>query len=149
MRPTTHPMLGMHLSSPSGPSRVAVRFGLVAMLFMLASACASGPPSVTDPAIAQKLDLRLRTALSKTGWSEDLGDYIRVVVRMTRKETPDDRLALEAIGRVGSYLGSIVTMTLAPGRVVDLAALSKVEFVELEMPNVPMPPPPPGEVSEQ
>jgi hypothetical protein len=76
------------------------------------------------------------------GWSEELGSYVRVIVRMSRQETPEDREALEVVGVIGSYLGNIVTLTLAPDRIPDLARLPEVEFVELDTPNVPMPIPP-------
>jgi hypothetical protein len=103
--------------------------------------CAGAAPRIDDPAIARKMDLRLRTALEGAGWSEDLGDYIRLIVRMEREERAEDREALDAIGHIGSWNGHILTFTVAPDRVVDLASYSQVAFIELSMPNVPAPPP--------
>lgn len=123
--------------------------GPAALAALLLSGCASGAPSLDDPGIAKKLDLRLRTALQGSGWSESLGAYIRVAVRMKRKETEEDRQALEAIGHVGAWLGKIVTLTLSPQKVVELATLPQVEYIELETPNVPMPVPPPPERPER
>lgn len=114
---------------------------------LVATGCAAGPPSIQDPSISRKLDLRLRMALQGKGWSEELGSYVRVIVRMSGKETPEDRQALEGVGVIGSYLGNIVTLTLAPDRIPDLARLPAVEYVELDTPNVPMPIPPSEEWS--
>ena len=118
---------------------------LIIALVTLTTACAGGQPSVDDPRISRKIDLRLRTALSQAGWSEELGEYVRVIVRMNRDDNPEDRQAISELGAIGSWSGQILTLTIAPDRVVSLASHRHVEYVELSMRNVPMPVPPPVE----
>ena len=138
-----------HATPPPCHRRIAGHFPgagiLIFALVTLAAACAGGQPSVDDPEISRKIDLRLRTALSQAGWSEELGEYVRVIVRMDRDDNPEDRQAISELGAIGSWSGRILTLTIAPDRVVSLASQRHVEFVELSMRNVPMPVPPPVE----
>lgn len=105
--------------------------------------CASSAPSIDNQAIRRKLDLRLQMALGSRGVSEQLGNYMRVIVRLEAAATDEDRQMLSQLGSVGSVIGPVVTLTLKPERVVEVAALPQVKLVEFDARNVPMPTPPP------
>lgn len=113
------------------------------LLGLIVIGCASSAPSIDDRAIRRKLDLRLQMALGGHGVGEPLGEYMRVIVRLNGAGTDEDREMLGQFGSVGSIVGPIVTLTLKPGRVVEVAALSRVRLVEFDAGNVPMPSPPP------
>ncbi len=115
-------------------------------LLVLASACSRGP-SVNQPGIARKMDLRLRLALG--GQSENPGDWIRVTVRLKSDPLPEDRPMLARYGHVGAILGPIATLTIRPERVIPLAQEKRVFFIELESFNVPNPEPPPSRENRQ
>lgn len=74
---------------------------------------------------------------------EELGEYIRVIVRLTGTGTEEDREELGQYGAVGAIIGPVVTLTLKPERVVEVAALPCVKLIEFDARNVPMPTPPP------
>jgi hypothetical protein len=73
---------------------------------------------------------------------EPLGEYIRVLVRLSDSGTDEDREALNLIGTVGSMVGPVVTLTLKPEQVVQVAALDRVKSIEYDARNVPTPIPP-------
>jgi len=121
-------------------------------LLLLVAACAAGPPGLKQQRIRNKLDLRLQTALGGSSVGETLGEYIRVLVRLESEGTAEDLTLLNTLGATSPFNGAITTMTLEPARVIDLAALERVAFIELQSPNAPkpdLPPPPPsaGDIS--
>ena len=120
---------------------------VLAALLIMTGGCAAGMPSIDQPRIRNKLDLRLQSALGGKNVGEVLGEYIQVSVRMKSEGTQEDLDQLTALGVPGQFLGPIITMILEPSKVVDVAALDRVTFIELAVRNVPNPqiPPPPSE----
>ncbi len=135
------------VTQPSGQSqrkslRILIGLSLLAFIVSLAIGCAAGTPSIEDEIIKRKFDLRLRMALGGYGTGEPLGDHVRVNIHMRRSVTDEDRQELGRFGTIGSVIGPIVTLTLRPERLVQVAALSRVRFIEFDAGNVPMPIPP-------
>jgi hypothetical protein len=131
-------------------ARRRFRPGLIVLgltLAILAAGCAAGAPSLNQPRIRNKLDLRLQSALGGSAVGETLGEYIRVLVRLESDGTEEDLTLLNQIGTVSPFNGAITTMTVEPSRIIDLAVLERVTFIELQSPNAPkpdLPPPPPA-----
>ncbi len=100
-------------------------------------------PSIDQSRIRNKLDLRLQSALGGKIVGEVLGEYIQVSIRMESAGTPEDLDQLTALGVPGEFLGPIITMNIRPSRIVDVAALDRVTFIELAVRNVPNPQIPP------
>jgi len=113
------------------------------LLALIIAGCAARAPSIDDANIRKKLDLRLQMALEGRGVGEPLGEYIRVIVRLKETGTDEDRQALSQFGVVGAIIGPVVTLTLKPEHIVQVAALSRVKAIEFDASNVPMPTPPP------
>ena len=131
---------------PRMPDGNAVLGPALAILLIAAAGCAAKLPSIDRPQIRNKLDLRLQSALGGRNVGEVLGEYIQVSVRMKTEGTPEDVSQLSTLGVPGEFRGRIVTLILEPSKVVDVAALDRVEFIELAARNVPrptIPPPPP------
>lgn len=116
---------------------------ILVSLCLIETGCAAKIPSLDQPRIRNKLELRLQSALGVTGVGEALGDYIRVSVRMKSVGTDEDLAMLNQIGVAGAFLGPVTTLTVEPSKVVEVAALDRVVFIELEAKNVPKPTPPP------
>ena len=117
-------------------------FSLILIFVFMALGCAASAPDIENKTIQRKFDLRLRMALGGHGTGEPLGDYVRVNIRMRSSVTDEDRQELGRFGTIGSVTGPVVTMTLRPERLVQVAALSRVRFIEFDAGNVPMPIPP-------
>ncbi len=119
--------------------------GLMLVTFCsMEAGCAASKPSLDQPRLRNKLELRLQSALGVMGVGEALGDYIRVSVRMKSEGTDEDLAMLNQFGVAGAFLGSITTLTIEPSKIVEVAALDRVVFIELESKNVPKPTPPPS-----
>ncbi len=119
-----------------------VRFVLMAVIVLMATACASSAPSIDDNKIKRKFDLRLLMALGGHLTGEPLGEYVRVNIRMRSSINDEDRQELGTFGTIGAVIGPVVTLTIRPERLVHVAALSRVAFIEFDAGNVPMPIPP-------
>ena len=117
---------------------------VLAALLIMTAGCAAGMPSINQPKIRNKLDLRLQSALGGKNVGEVLGEYIQVSVRLKSPGTQEDLDQLSALGVPGRFLGPIVTMNIMPSRVVEVAALPRVTFIELAVRNVPNPQIPPS-----
>lgn len=118
--------------------------GLMLVTFCsMEAGCAASAPSLDQPRIRNKLDLRLQSAFGVMGVGEALGDYIRVSVRMKSEGTDEDLAMLNQFGVAGAFLGPVTTLTIEPSKLVEVAALDRVVFIELESTNVPKPTPPP------
>ena len=116
---------------------------VIMLLALIIAGCAARAPRIEDANIRRKLDLRLQMALEGSGVGESLGEYIRVIIRLKETGTDEDRQALSQFGAVGAMLGPVVTLTLKPEYVVQVAALPRVKAIEFDANNVPMPTPPP------
>ncbi len=120
---------------------------LLVIIIGTLSGCAARSPSLDQRHIRSKLDLRLQTALGGKAIGETLGDYIRVLVKLASPGTGEDLSALNRFGTASPFNGAITTMIIEPARIIDIAALDRVVFIELQSPNVPkpnLPPPPPA-----
>ena len=135
----TAPVLKQSLKRLSGNP---VRFVLVAVIVLMAAGCASSAPSIEDDGIKRKFDLRLQMALGGHLTGEPLGEFVRVNIRMRSSLNDEDREELDRFGIIGSVIGPVVTLTIRPERLVQVAALSRVAFIEFDAGNVPMPIPP-------
>ena len=136
---TAAPVLNQSLKILSGNP---VRFVLMAVIVLMATGCASSTPGINDEGIKRKFDLRLQMALGGHLTGEPLGEYVRVIIRMKSSVNDEDRQELDSFGIIGSVIGPIVTLTIRPERLVHVAALSRVTFIEFDAGNVPMPIPP-------
>ncbi|MCK4772463.1 MAG: hypothetical protein KAT18_06035 [Candidatus Latescibacteria bacterium] len=144
MQPTSlSRFLRLSPSAPANLHRYTATLLAFAFVVLTAAGCASSAPSIDDSSIRRKLDLRLQMALGGQGLGEELGEYIRVIVRLTGTGTEEDREELGQYGAVGAIIGPVVTLTLKPERVVEVAALPRVKLIEFDARNVPMPTPPP------
>ena len=119
-----------------------VRFVLMAVIVLMATGCASSAPGIEDKGIKRKFDLRLQMALGGHLTGEPLGEYVRVNIRMRNSVTDEDRQELDMFGTIGAVIGPVVTLTIRPERLVQVAAISRVVFIEFDAGNVPMPIPP-------
>ena len=119
-----------------------VRFVLMAVLVLMATGCASSVPRIDDKGIKRKFDLRLQMALGGHLTGEPLGEYVRVTIRMRSSINDEDRQELDTFGTIGAVIGPVVTLTIRPERLVHVAALTRVVFIEFDAGNVPMPIPP-------
>ena len=135
----TAPVLNQSLKRLSGNP---VRFVLVAVIVLMAAGCASSAPSIEDDGIKRKFDLRLQMALGGHLTGEPLGEFVRVNIRMRSSLNDEDREELDRFGTIGAVIGPVVTLTIRPERLVHVAALSRVAFIEFDAGNVPMPIPP-------
>lgn len=136
---TTAPDLNQSLKRLYGNP---VRFVLMAVIVLMATGCASSVPSIEDRGILRKFDLRLQMALGGHLTGEPLGEYVRVTIRMRSSINDEDRQELDTFGTIGAVIGPFVTLTIRPERLVHVAALSQVTFIEFDAGNVPMPIPP-------
>jgi hypothetical protein len=136
---TVAPALNQSLNRLSGNP---VRFVLMAVIVFMATGCASSAPGIEDKGIKRKFDLRLQMALGGHLTGEPLGEYVRVIIRMRSSVNDEDRQELDSFGTIGSVIGPVVTLTIRPERLVQVAALSRVTFIEFDAGNVPMPIPP-------
>lgn len=136
---TTAPELNQSLKRLYGNP---VRFVLMAVIVLMATACASSAPTIEDRGIKRKFDLRLQMALGGHLTGEPLGEYVRVTIRMRSSINDEDRQELDMFGTIGAVIGPFVTLTIRPERLVHVAALSRVVFIEFDAGNVPMPIPP-------
>lgn len=144
MRPTSlSRFLRLPPSAPADLHRYTATLLAFAFVVLTTAGCASSAPSLDDSSIRRKLDLRLQMALGGQGLGEELGEYIRIIVRLTGTGTEEDRETLGQYGAVGAIIGPVVTLTLKPERVVEVAALPRVKLIEFDARNVPMPTPPP------
>ncbi len=119
---------------------------VVAALLIMVAGCAASAPSIDQARIRNKLDLRLQGALGGRNLGETLGEFIQVSVRMESAGTPEDLSQLALYGVPGQFLGRITTLIIEPSKIIDVAALDRVVFLELSARNVPnpmIPPPPP------
>ncbi len=119
---------------------------VVAVLLIMVAGCAASAPSIDQARIRNKLDLRLQGALGGRNIGETLGEFIQVSVRMKSEGTPEDLSQLALYGVPGQFLGRITTLIIEPSKIIDVAALDRVVFLELAARNVPnptIPPPPP------
>ncbi len=121
----------------------AVLGAVLAALLITTGGCAAKMPSIDQSRIRNKLDLRLQSALGGKIVGEVLGEYIQVSIRMESAGTQEDLDQLTALGVPGEFLGPIITMNIRPSRIVDVAALDRVTFIELAVRNVPNPQIPP------
>jgi len=131
-------------------SRMSQGPGLVvAVLLIMVAGCAASAPSIDQAQIRNKLDIRLQGALGGMNIGEVLGEFIQVSVRMKSEGTLEDVSQLALYGVPGQFLGRITTLILKPSKVVEVAALDRVVFLELAARNVPrpstLPPPPPSD----
>lgn len=148
-------MLMLHASIPGLPIPSLIKGGSFAAILVVSftltiAGCAVKKPLLEQPKIKNKLDLRLQSALGGKGMGEEIGDYIRVIVRLKTDGTREDLTILNRYGVATPFLGAVTTMTLEPSKVVQVAALKQVVFIELDSINVPKPvppPPPAGEMS--
>jgi len=136
---TAEPVLNKSLKRLS---EKPVRFVLVAVMVLMAAGCAASVPNIEDNGIKRKFDLRLQMALGGHLTGEPLGEYVRVIIRMRSSVTDEDRQELDMFGTIGSAIGPVVTFIVRPERLVQVAALSRVFFIEFDAGNVPMPIPP-------
>ena len=125
------------------PRRTALSGLVLAALLISIAGCAAKMPSIEQPRIRNKLDLRLQSALGGRNVGEVLGEYIQVSVRMKSAGTREDLEQLTALGVPGAFRGPIITMNIIPAQIVNLAALDRVTFIELAVRNVPNPRVPP------
>ncbi|MFC1499475.1 hypothetical protein ACFL6T_00475 [Candidatus Zixiibacteriota bacterium] len=119
---------------------------IIAVVLIMVAGCAASAPSLDQARIRNKLDLRLQGALGGRSIGETLGEFIQVSVRMKSEGLPEDLSLLALHGVPGQFLGSVTTLILRPSKIIDVAALSRVAFIELAARNVPnptIPPPPP------
>ncbi len=137
------------MSRMSRMSRSNTIHGLVvAALLIMIAGCAASAPSIDQARIRNKLDLRLQGALGGRNIGETLGEFIQVSVRMQSAGTAEDLSQLALYGVPGQFLGSITTLIIEPSKIIDVAALDRVVFLELAVRNVPnpaIPPPPPAD----
>lgn len=98
----------------------------------------------SDPIIQEKLSINLRTAIMGYGPHAPLGKYIQVSLLLNRNCTKDDMEAISQYGIVGTVAGSVVTVTLRKKRLYQLAYLSQVRHIQLDINNIhnPREPPP-------
>lgn len=127
----------------------AVLGPVLALLLLAGAGCAAKIPSIDQARIRDKLDLRLQSALGGRNMGEVLGEYIQVSVRMKKLPTDEDMSQLATWGVPGESRGPIVTLILEPSKVVEVAALDQVDYIELAARNAPAPtippqPPPAG-----
>jgi hypothetical protein len=126
------------------PHGTAIAGLILAALLITIAGCAGRMPSIEQPRIRNKLDLRLQSALGGRNVGEVLGEYIQVSVRLKSAGTQEDLDQLTALGVPGQFRGPIITMNIAPSKIVDLADLDRVTFIELAARNVPNPSIPPS-----
>ncbi|MFC1559423.1 hypothetical protein ACFL39_02420 [Gemmatimonadota bacterium] len=108
---------------------------VVAALLIMVAGCAASAPSIDQEKIRNKLDLRLQGALGGRHIGEALGEFIQVSV---------SQLALHGVP--GQFVGRVTTLIIEPSKVIEVAALDRVVFMEMTARNVPnptIPPPPP------
>lgn len=123
-------------------------FLVVAALLIMVAGCAASAPSLDQARIRNKLDLRLQGALGGRHIGETLGEFIQVSVRMESAGTSEDLSQLALYGVPGQFMGPITTLIIEPSKIIDVAALDRVVFLELAARNVPnptIPPPPPAD----
>ncbi len=121
---------------------------VVAALLIMIAGCAASAPSIDQARIRNKLDLRLQGALGGRNIGETLGEFIQVSVRMQSAGTLEDISQLALYGVPGQFLGSITTLIIEPSKIINVAAIDRVVFLELAARNVPnptIPPPPPAD----
>lgn len=120
---------------------------------LLLTACASGPPSVEQGRVKNKLDLRLRQAFYAEEQLIELGEFVRVVVRTREVITPDFEEAISAYGEPLQALDRFVAVVTTPDRIPWIAVMEEVTFIELDLadsapPKRPLPPLPDPDRSE-
>jgi len=116
---------------------------LFAAVVLLVSGCAGNRGAPGEADVTEKMDLRLRQALDPDQEGTELGDWIQVIVRLTHTASAEDQEALEAYGRVESMVDRFVTLRIPRDAVMKMAAMERVARVELSIPAVPAPVPPP------
>ncbi len=130
------------------PTRTAAVLLLASLTFVPAG-CAGSRSALEDLDVTEKLDLRLRQALDPAQEGEELGGWIQVIVRLTHTASAEDQEALGEYGEVRSMVDHFVTLRLPRESVMELASLERVAHVELSIPAVPAPVPPPGADPEE
>ena len=119
---------------------------IVATLLIMVAGCAASAPSIDQVKIKNKLDLRLQGALGGRHIGEALGEFVQVSVRMESEGTSEDLSQLALYGIPGQFMGRITTLIIEPSKIIHVAALDRVVFIEMTARNVPnpmIPPPPP------
>ncbi|MFO7769016.1 MAG: hypothetical protein R6W82_08710 [bacterium] len=139
----------MRIPTSNTPRASAFLTGTAAVLLLLTPAlsltgCAGSRSPLGEPEVSEKLDLRLRQSLDPGQEGEELGEWIQVIVRLTHTASAEDQEALEEYGRVQSMVDRFVTLRLPKEEVLDMAAEERVAHVELSMPAVAAPVPPPA-----
>ena len=117
------------MRSPASRFPVSALFAALLTL----SGCASGPPTLEQGRVKEKLDLRLTEAFFGEEGMIELGSFIRVVVRTREIITPAVEETLSVYGELIQAMNRFVTVTTTPDRIPWIAALKQVEAIELDL----------------